>query len=416
MSFQQGLSGLNVASKSLDAIGNNIANVGVVGFKGSQAQFSDVFASALDGSGNSQIGIGAQVQDIAQQFTQGNISATNNPLDIAINGKGFFRMSQNGDISYSRNGQFHMDKDGYIVSSDSLRLTGYQTDTTGNLVTTSPGDLKLDTADTAPKSTTAFVAGLNLDSGQPVKSAAFNALDPTTFNYSTSGTVFDSLGNSHVFSMYFIKTATNTWDVQGTLDGAVTGAGAPIGMTGLPQTMTFSTSGALLTPATPVTISANLALIAPTLGATSPLTYTFDISKSTQFGQKSGISALTQDGYTSGRLTSFNVGKDGVIKGNYSNGQTKTLGQVVLADFVNPNGLTPLGRNQWAETPAAGSPLIGSPLSGSLGVLQSAAVEDANIDLTSELVNMITAQRAYQANAQTIKTQDAVMQTLINLR
>jgi flagellar hook protein FlgE len=416
MSFQQGLSGLNAASKSLDVIGNNIANTGVVGFKASQAQFSDVFASALDGSGNGQIGIGSQVQDIAQQFTQGNISGTNNPLDIAINGKGFFRMSNNGDISYSRNGQFHMDKDGFIVSSDNLRLTGYQIDTAGNLVTTSPSDMHMDTADTTPRSTTAFVAGVNLDSGQPVKTATFNALNPTTFNYSSSGTIFDSLGNPHIFSMYFIKTATNTWQVEGTVDGAVTGAGAPIGMTGLPQTITFSTSGALLTPAAPVTVSANLSVIAPALGAASPLTYTFDMSKSTQFGQKSGITALTQDGYTSGRLTSFNVGKDGIIKGNYSNGQTRVLGQVVLADFINPNGLIPLGRNQWAETPAAGSPLVGTPISGSLGTLQSAAVEDANIDLTAELVNMITAQRAYQANAQTIKTQDAVLQTLINLR
>ncbi len=422
MSFQQGLSGLNAAARNLDVIGNNVANAGVVGFRSSQAQFGDVFANSLAGSGASQIGIGVQLRSVAQQFSQGNISVTNNPLDIAINGNGFYRLSQNGAISYSRNGQFHSDSAGYIVNSDNLRLTGYTADATGNIVATSPVDLRIPTTDIAPSATTTFTSGLNVDARSGVLlPASFSALNPATYTSSTSGTVFDSLGNSHVFTLYFLKSASNAWNTYATIDGAATAGGVPIGVTiGGGGALTFNSSGALTAPAAPVTVAVDLAAVATALGtvngATTPFNFTLDLSRTTQFGAGFSVNTLSQNGFSSGRLSGFNVGGDGIIQGQYSNGQTKRLGQVVLADFNNPQGLSPLGGNLWQETSDSGLPVVGTPGSGRLGALQAAAVEDSNVDLTTELVNMITAQRVYQANAQTIKIQDAMLQTLVNLR
>ena len=424
MSFQQGLSGLNAAARNLDVIGNNVANASVSGFKGSTAQFADMFANSLGGAGAGQIGIGAQLNAVAQQFSQGNITATSNPLDVAINGSGFYRMSQNGAISYSRNGQFHTDNAGYIVNGDNLRLTGYSVDAAGNIVATSPGDLRVSTADIAPKATTTFTSGFNVDSRSGVLApASFNATNPATYTSSTSGSVFDSLGNSHVFTLYFLKSASNDWSAYATVDGAASAAGVPIGVTlggGASEALSFDTSGALTAPAAPVDISVDLDAIAAALGtvngATSPLDFTLDMATATQFGTGFSVNTLTQNGYTAGHLSGFGIDGNGVMQGSYSNGQTKTLGQVVLASFNNSQGLKPVGKGQWEETSQSGLPVVGVPASGSLGALQAAAVEDSNVDLTAELVNMITAQRVYQANAQSIKTQDAILQTLVNMR
>ena len=409
MSFQQGLSGLNAASKQLEVIGNNVSNANTVGFKQSRAEFSDVFANSLNGSGASQIGIGTKVSNVAQQYTQGNITATNNSLDIAINGGGFFRMSNNGSITYSRNGQFQMDKSGYIVDASNKRLTGYTADATGTLSSGAPAELRIDTGDLQPSSTTEVVGLINLDSRKTALTAAgFDPSDPTTYHNSTAVTVFDSLGNSHTLQSFFVKTAPGVWDVFTAADGVST--------TVLPAptaTMTFTGTGVAptITPASAAPVS-----FAVTTGATTPVPMTLDFSQSTQFGSNFSVNSLSQDGFTSGRLAGFNTSADGTIVGRYTNGQSKTLGQVVLANFVNPNGLQSLGGNAWADSATSGAALIGTPSTGSLGVLQSLAVEDSNVDLTAELVNMITAQRVYQANAQTIKTQDQVLQTLVNLR
>ncbi len=404
MSFQQGLSGLNAAAKNLDAIGNNVANASTVGFKQSQAQFADVYASSLTGAGGSSIGIGTQLAAVVQQFTQGNISTTNNPLDIAINGGGFFRMDNNGEINYQRNGQFQLDRMGYIVSASGAKLTGYTADTNGVLSTGAPAPININAADLEPRMTTEVNAVLNLSSSKsPLSAAAFNMNDPLTFHDSTAVTVYDSLGNEHTLATYYVKTAANTWDVFASTNSD------PASVTSL-GTITFDDYGVMLTGmplSLPVTV---------TTGAVSPFTVDFDYTGSTQFGSRFSINTQNQDGYTSGRLAGFAIGADGIILGRYTNGKSATLGQVVLASFANPNGLQPLGNNMWAETSTSGSPIVGTPDSGSLGVLQSKAVEDSNVDLTAELVNMITAQRVYQANAQTIKTQDAVMQTLVNLR
>lgn len=478
MGFQQGLSGLNAASKNLDVISNNVANANTVGFKSSQAQFADVYASSLAGSGAGQIGIGTMVAAVAQQFTQGNITSTNNSLDLAISGGGFFRLDNNGSITYSRNGQFQLDKDGYIVTSQGYRLTGFLPNAQGQVVATSPGPLQISTADLLPNATTTVTSGLNLNANSGIISATFDPADSTTFNNSTSLTVYDTLGNSHIASLYFAKTAANTWESYLTVDGnQVPAAGTAL------TTLTFSTSGTILTPSAPVTSAsfnptppaislagssldvagttatvsstAGLAVgatvtgggfpagttitaivngtqfttsAAGTSGATgvtltvtnpasaAPQTIAFDFSATSQFGSTFGVNAMSQDGYTSGHLTSFSTSSDGMILGQYSNGQSQTLGQVALANFANAQGLQPLGNNNWAETSASGTPLVGSPGSASLGLLRSSAVEDSNVDLTAELVNMITAQRVYQANAQTVKTQDSVLQTLVNMR
>jgi flagellar hook protein FlgE len=407
MSFQQGLSGLNAASKNLEVIGNNVANASTVGFKQSRAQFADVYATSLTGSGGSQIGIGTKLATVAQQFTQGNISSTNNSLDVAINGGGFFRMSNNGEITYTRNGQFQMDNNGYIVNASNNRLTGYSA-TNGVLSTGSPSEININTADLAPVSTAAISATLNLDSTNTALTAAgFDPTDPTTYHNSTALTVYDSLGNEHTMQSYFVKTGAGTWNVYNTVDGVST--------TTLPaptSTMTFTGTGTTPTsvPAAP-TIS-----FTPTTGATGPQTMTLDYSNSTQFGSAFSVTTPTQDGYSSGTLAGFNIAKNGEIIGRYTNGQSQTLGQVALANFTNPNGLQQLGNNAWSESADSGPAVVGAPTSGGLGVLQSSAVEDSNSDLTAELVNMITAQRVYQANAQTIKTQDQVLQTLVNLR
>jgi flagellar hook protein FlgE len=407
MSFQQGLSGLNAAAKNLDIIGNNVANSNTVGFKQAEAQFADVYANSLSGSGGSQVGIGTKVAAVVQQFSQGNVTATGNPLDVAINGAGFFRLSDNGTINYSRNGQFHMDSTGYVVNTNGARLTGFTASTGGVLDTSAPADIQISTADLAPQATTSANALLNLDSRQAnLPSVGFDLTDPSTFNHSTSTSIYDTLGNPHVLSTYYLKTAAASWDVFAAVDGTQVGAGA-VG------TLNFTGSGAIDTGTTTLPFSLSVPV---TTGAVSPLVFDLDFSGTTQFGSNFSVNALDQDGFASGRLAGFNIGPDGIIQGRYTNGRSSVLGQVVLANFSNPQGLEALGDNAFAESFASGDPLVGAPSTGSLGVLQSSAVEDSNVDLTAELVNLITAQRVYQANAQTIKAQDAVLQTLVNLR
>ncbi len=409
MSFQQGLSGLNASSKALDVTGNNVANAGTVGFKSAAAHFSDVYAASLSGGGASQVGIGASMSAVVQQFTQGNITTTNNPLDISINGGGFFRMSQSGAITFSRNGQFHLDNAGYIVNDKTQRLTGYPVDTNGNVVPSTPVDLQLSAAQIPPRATSDPLSGtlkavLNLDSRETNPAVGpFNFANPQTYNFSTGLSVYDTLGVSHTLTTYYVRTGAGAWSTYATLDGA---------NPQLVGNMTFNTSGALTSA--PTVALPNFPL---TTGATTPWSPgTVDFTGTTQYGSESGTNRLTQGGYTAGALAGITVGSDGVIQGRYSNGQTRALGQVVLANFTSPTGLVNLGGNQWAESSVSGPPLIGAPGSGSLGVLNSSTIEESNVDLTAELVNMITQQRNYQASAQSIKTQDQVLQTLVNLR
>lgn len=405
MSFQQGLSGLNAAAKNLDVIGNNVANSNTSGFKQGVAVFGDVFAASLGGGGGTQVGIGTQITGVNQQFTQGNISLSNNPLDIAVNGQGFYRMSNGGAVTYTRNGGFSVDKNGYIVGGRGANLTGFQA-SNGAIVPGVLVDLRLSSSDLLPKATSTAGIGANLASTAPIMPAAsFVATDPQTYNFSTASTLYDTLGQSHTMTLYFNKTAANTWVSNVYIDGAAAnGAGT--------STLTFDTSGVLST-ATPPT---NLVKTAVLTNGAAPLSVTMDYSAMTQFGSGFGVNSLSQDGFASGRLSGYNIGNDGIILGRYTNGQSQMLGQVALSNFINPQGLSPLGDSMWAESATSGIPLTGAPGTASLGVIQSGAKEDSNVDLTAELVNMITAQRVYQANAQSIKAQDAVLQTLVNLK
>ena len=433
MSFQQGLSGLNAASKSLDVIGNNVANTNTIGYKQSRAEFSDVYAASLSGAGSTNIGLGTQVAAVTQQFTQGNITASNNPMDVAINGRGFFRMSQNGAISYTRNGQFQVDKNNYIVDSRGLQLTGFALDPiTGVINTSTPAPLKLDTGDQPPLATgtattnQGISAQLNLDSRNAIIAAPFNFQDPSTFNQSTSLAIYDSQGNPYSQTLYFKKTATNTWNVYSTVTnplGNTISVPDPTDQTVALTKLVFKTNGTILSGGTvaSLTVPADPGVGTPAnfiVLSGADIVFPVSFAGTSQYGASFGVNALSQDGYSSGKLTGIAIGSDGFIKGRYTNGQSKDLGQVTVTNFQNPQGLQPLGNNQWAETSASGNavPVAGVPGTGSLGVLQASAVEDSNVDLTAELVNMITAQRVYQANAQTIKTQDAVLQTLVNLR
>ena len=419
MGFQQGLSGLNAAAQNLDVIGNNVANASTVGFKQSQTQFADVYASTMGGSGGLAAGIGTKVSTVAQQFGQGNISVTNNPLDIAISGQGFYQLDNNGAIAYSRNGQFQLDKNGFIVNAQGHKLTGFAANpVTGAISLGSSAPLQVSTQALTPLPSSKSSVGVNLDSRMLVPTTAtFSPTDSSSYTSSTALTLYDSLGNSHIATTYFVKDATvNTWDVHMTVDGFGldgTAATATNTLLGTSPTLTFNTTGALITPATgAVTVPG----IVYATGSTTPQPLTFNFLSSTQFGAAFAVNQLTQNGYTSGQLSGFNTSADGTIVGRYTNGQSKALGQILLANFANPQGLQPLGNNEWSSSASSGSVLIGTPGTSSLGVVQSSAVEDSNVDLTAELVNMIMAQRVYQANAQTIKTEDAMMQTITNLR
>jgi len=404
MAFQQGLSGLNAAARNLDVIGNNVANANTVGAKSARAEFADIYANSLSGGGNNAVGIGVTVAAIAQQFTQGDIATTNNPLDLAINGAGFFELSTNGTTTFTRNGQFKLDNTGYIVNSQGARLQGFMADDVGT-ITQVATDLQMKVDGIAPKMTENADIQLNLDARATVPAAAFSLTDPSTYSGVTSMTVYAPQGQEHTMALYFRKTAANAWDVNATLDGTAFAAN-PV------TQLVFDTAGKLTTPNAPVALSVP---VVATEGG--PLTVSLDVSKLTQFGSQFAVLAQDQDGYGAGDLAGFSIGADGTILARYSNGRTMTQGQVTLVNFRNPQGLAPLGGNGWAETAASGAPLTPqAPGTGNLGALQAGALEQSNVDLTAELVNMITAQRVYQANAQTIKAQDTLMQTIVNLR
>ena len=420
MSFQQGLSGLNATSKNLEVIGNNVANANTFGAKSSRAEFADMYANALSGAGSTQVGIGVQLQAVSQQFTQGNISATNNPMDLAINGGGFFQVTDGANPAlYSRNGQFKVDREGYVVNNDGLRLVGYPADATGVILPGTASAIRLPTAGIEPQATSEIEMELNLDSRAadtaPTLGPAIDFTDPTTYNSATSMTVFDVLGQDVALTYYFQKAASDTWNVFVTANGTpVNGtAAAPLPST----TITFpATGGAPTAPVGPVVIdipattNANGALTRPITGVQ------IDLDGARQFGSPFAVTSLSQDGYAPGQLTAVAVESNGVLMARYSNGQNRPAAQIELAAFRNPQGLQPLGGNVWARSFASGDPVVGVPGEGNLGALQSGALEESNVDLTAELVNMMTAQRIYQANAQTIKTQDQVLQTLVQLR
>ena len=417
MPFRTALSGLNASSAELRTIGNNVANATTVGFKKSRAEFADIYAAANLGAGSNTIGSGVKVSDISQQFSQGNIGFTDNNLDLAISGQGFFRLSDNGTNVYTRNGTFSVDRSGFIVNSQNNHLTGFLADNVGN-ITGALGDIQLDTSDIAPQATSTIGYGLNLNASEtttPAILGPFDVNDASTYSDSTSLTIYDTLGDSHLTTTYYRKTANpNEWEVYTFVDGTQLNGAQANGsdLLGFNSIGDLSAINGAVAPPSTYTMGSTFT---PTNGS-SPITLTIDYSALSQYGGGFNVNALTQDGFSTGRLSGINIADTGVVLAQFTNGQTRTLAQVALANFSNTQGLQEQGDVSWAETFESGPALVGAPGSSSLGLVQSGALEGSNVDLTEQLVNMITAQRNFQANAQVISSADTVTQAIINIR
>jgi flagellar hook protein FlgE len=405
MTFRIALSGLNAAQSDLNVTANNIANTSTNGFKGSRTEFADLFAVSLQGVSSNASGNGVRVAAVTQQFAQGNIEFTDSNLDLAVSGQGMFVLSDNGALAYTRAGAYQMNRDGYVVNSAGQRLQVYPPIAGGGFNTGGLSDLRLLTTDSAPAATGNVEYILNLPaSATPPPVAVFDPNDPNSFNQATSLTLFDSLGATHTGTMYFTKTATaNQWTSQLAIDGALVGT---------PQTLQYSNTGLLTAPVGGVVA---FPAYTPTTGA-APMQVTVDLSQSTQFGGNFAVNSVTQDGYTTGRLIGIDISDTGIVNARFTNGNSQPLGQIAIANFANPQGLQQLGNTQWAETFASGQALRGQAGNSGFGLVQSGALESANVDVTEQLVNMITAQRNFQANAQMISTADQITQTIINMR
>jgi flagellar hook protein FlgE len=405
MTFRLALSGLNAASADLGVTANNIANSATAGFKESRTEFSELFAVSPQGVSSLAAGNGVRVSDVSQQFSQGNIDFTDNSLDLAISGSGFFTLSDGGALSYTRAGAFKTSPEGYVVNSQGQRLQVYPPLVGGGFNTGSLSDLRLVSAESAPASTSNVEMLMNLPAnGAAPTNPVFDPADPTTFNRATSLTVYDSLGAAHTATMYFVKTAApGAWDSRLYVDGTAVGT---------PQGLQFSNTGQLTTP-----LNGDIAFPAytPTTGA-ADMTLTFDFTGSTQYGATFGVNNITQDGYTTGRLIGMDIDKTGSVQARFTNGRSLTMGQVALSNFANANGLQPVADTNWVETFSSGQALRGQAGNSGFGLVQSGALESSNVDITTQLVNMITAQRNFQANAQMISTADSITQTIINIR
>ena len=405
MPFTIALSGLNAASSDLGVTANNIANVNTNGFKLSRAQFAEVFAVGTQSVSSSASGSGVRLSSIAQQFTQGNIDFTDNALDLAIGGEGFFVLSDSGARTYTRAGAFGVDNQGYVVNAQGARLQAYPFAGSGLFNTGTPTDLQLTTGANPPSATTRATFGINLPANAPVPvNPVFDPSDPSSFNHTTSVTIYDSLGAAHTATVYFIKDAApNVWNTEVQINGTAVGGASPI---------TFANDGSLSAPPGGLI---NLAPWSPGTGA-ADVTLSLDFGSATQFGDNFGVNSLSQDGFTTGRLTGVSVDAEGIVFARFTNGQSTSLGKLALANFVNPQGLQQLGDTAWGESFQSGDALLGEAGTASFGSIQSGALEASNVDLTAQLVNMITAQRNFQANAQMISTADTVTQTVINIR
>lgn len=450
MSFSQALSGLNAQQDKLGAVGNNIANSQTVGFKSSNVQFADVYAE-------SRIGLGTRTSSVLQNFSQGNIESSNRNMDLAIAGEGFFRFQQpNGEIGYSRNGQLTMTADGDLVNAQGAQIMGYPADDQGNVQ--GGGDveaLTVDAGDLAASATTELDVSLNLDAEEEVlvdggdnppftvyntpgvpgsgintdatAANVANGLDSSQYSYSTNGTIYDSQGNARNLTMYFTKTEANNWQVDARISGGP--AGAPnYGFTNIADDFEFTQNGRLsdafnafdLDLTDPDAMSDADGVAIPTADTEFGDTLAgqiieVDFPSTSQYADSSTVNDLSQDGYTSGSLVGVTIEDDGSVMRNYSNEESRAAGQIALVSFRNPEGLSPNGDNLWTATGSSGQELVGAPGTGQRGLLEPGAVETSNVDMAGELVDMIVAQRAYQANSQTISTQDELLQTIINL-
>lgn len=397
------VSGLNAYGNAMGVIGNNIANVGTIGFKGSRASFADLISSSLvGGSGADQVGLGVYLNDVQGNFSQGALTTTGSVLDLAIDGNGFYMVQDAaGTNLYTRNGQFKVDNQGRIVDSNNYLLQGYQANSAG-VITSTIGSISMSATNRAPQATTTASLRANLDAAATVPAGVFNVTDPTTYNFSTGLTMYDSLGQSHQLQFYFVKTATaNTWNLYSRLDNGAATAGT---------NLVFNSTGALTSGGTQ-----NLSLTIGG-GAATPQSVAVNFTQFTQYGANSSLLDQTQNGYAAGSLSQFSIDSQGQLLAQYTNGQSQLLAQLALTRFPNPQGLARLGNNVFSTTAESGAAIQGSPGSNGLGRIISGAIEQSNVDLGEEFVDMIITQRAFQANSRAITTSDEMLQELVNLK
>lgn len=462
MSFNIALSGLTSARADLDVTGNNIANASTAGFKRSRAEFADVFAQNFARVSDSAVGGGSRLADVAQQFEQGNINNTGNALDIAIVGEGFFVVEDGSGVpSFTRDGAFSVDREGFVVNNFGKRLQVYPPSdiVDGSFNTGQLSDLQLSTTVGEPSATSAVNLSANF-AADPEEINAFylanptdpvaNAIDPgndASYDFTTSLTIFDSLGAPHTATIYARRitiadvedpanapnlATANQWQLALFIDGSDTDtAVGPDAAITLPTLeIAFDRNGQLITDAAELT---TLGLRDPTTldffdqepdgtpdpfklaNGAEPLAFEFDLTDSTMLGTRFGVNELRQDGFTTGELAGVDISDEGIVQARYTNGRTSSLGKIVLATFNNPQGLSQAGNNEWFDTFESGQPQYGEAGTSGYGNFQAGGLEESNVDLTEELVNLITAQRNFDANSQVIRTENEVTQTAVNL-
>ncbi|MDO1528338.1 flagellar hook protein FlgE [Fulvimonas sp. R45] len=405
MSLNTALSGINAARSDLDVISNNIANANTTGFKGSRAEFADVFAVTGLNLSATSVGSGVRLAQVAQQFTQGDIETTGNSLDMAINGNGFFVIDTGNGVAYTRAGDFHESPTGTVQTVDGYALQVYPPNGMGGFNTSTLADLNLVSAQSSASATSraGIVDNLPASASLPA-TATFSPADATSYNDANTFSVYDSQGGAHQATVYYVKTGTNAWNTYLYVDGKSANPAAPL-------SLQFGTDGQLTAPA-----NGQLAFQPVDLGnGSNPLSLTLDFTKSTQFGTAYSPGTITQNGYEAGVLASIDVDKQGVVTAAYSNGQHSQLGQLAMVNFTNPQGLAQQGSANWTATSSSGTPIMGAAGNGQFGSVQSGALESSNTaDTTAQLVNMIQAQQAYQANAQMLSTDNSLTSTLFN--
>lgn len=418
-----GVSGLTAQGEALGVIGDNIANANTTGFKHSRAEFQDIIAKSLKGIlGGNQIGRGVKIGAVNPILTQGNVDSTDKATDLSIGGDGYFVLKGSDGESYTRDGSFHFDKEGFLVSNDNQRVQGFDADEKGNIVN-KLGDVRFPRALTPAKGTTAIRMDLNLDSRIEAKKM-FKIEDPnTTSDYSTGIEMFDSQGNKHLLTMFFNKTADRQWEYHGLIDGKEVTGGVPGKYSEVTAgKLTFTTDGKLDTEAVTKT-AFNFAG-----GALQNQTLKFDFGDSIstkkgkglegtkQYGKDSDLISWAQDGSAAGTITNVSFSDEGILTALYSNGQAVDLSQISLAKFENPEALYKVGNNRFKEARDSGTASVGKANHAGRGKLQAKSLERSTVDLALEFVNLIQNQRGFQANAKTITTTDELLGEVINLK
>jgi flagellar hook protein FlgE len=412
------ISGMKANGTSLSVIGDNIANMNTIGYKASRISFGDVMSQTLtSGTSSSQIGRGVLVSDISPLFTQGSFESTGNALDLAVDGDGFFIVRDVSGIYYTRAGQFTLDKDGFIVDPNGLKVQGYQYTTAGQL-TGILGDIDVSKFNNSTAPTANVNISANIDSRSIEIPAGFDINDPqNTSHFSSVVTVYDSLGNARHITLYFTKVSGNQWQWNAVVSSNDSASGnTEIQASG---TMTFDSTGAL------VTLTSDTGTVTGTSaqetfnfggGATPNQPIRINFQNFSQFASESSTIFQSQDGFPAGTLKGLSISQEGVISGIFTNGQIKPIAQLALAKFMAPTQLTKFGRNLYTESFDSGVAIIGTPNNSGLGRVLSNTLELSNVDLAEEFVRMISAQRGFQANSRIITTTDELMQELVNLK